>query len=69
MTTRGFDFLIPCRPRLLKCACVGDFDNRLFEPSGFIGEFPIDAHVGAFRQETSGRGCHFVVILYFGQAK
>jgi len=40
---------------------MGGFGNRLFEPIDFIGEFPIDAHAVAFRQEISGSG-----VLFFG---
>jgi len=46
-----------------------DFGKRLFEPNDLIGEFPIAVTKSAQSQETSGRGCHLLWLLSFGQAK
>jgi hypothetical protein len=48
---------------------MGVFGKRLFEPSDFIGEFPIAAHKIEQRRKQAEGGCLFVWLLYFGQAK
>ena len=40
---------------------MGVFGKRLFEPSDFLGEFPIDAHETEQRRKQAGGGS-----LFFG---
>jgi hypothetical protein len=40
---------------------MGVFGNRLFEPKGFIGEFPIGAHEAEQHRNQAGGGS-----LFFG---
>ncbi|MBY0377776.1 MAG: hypothetical protein K2Q33_04355 [Gammaproteobacteria bacterium] len=38
---------------------MGVFGKRLFEPSDFIGEFPIAAHEAELRRKQAGGGSFF----------
>jgi hypothetical protein len=49
---------------------MGVFGNRLFEPSDFIGEFPIDAHeVEQRRKQAVGGSLFFGFFLLAKQKK
>jgi len=49
---------------------MGAFGNRLFEPKGFIGEFPIDAHEAEqHRKQAVGGNLFFGYFLLVKQKK
>jgi len=67
--THNFHPNYPLLPRLRLRRFWEDFGKRLFEPNDFIGEFPLAVSKSTQSQETSGRGCSFLWLLPFEQAK